>query len=231
MSLDNFYLARPGADEVQLDLFGDYKSNIALYPAFQEYFRTRKPRFLAVWGKNDPFFLPPGAEAFKRDIPDAACASSIPAISRWRPTRTRSPTPSVASWRADDPNLFAPKEPRIQIRSRSPSSPVPARELAVLLPYDSRKDSNRGPRREPQISKRPRLRSPRCVPHHLSSILISRSVDPRNRSSSALSTFGRIDALVNVAGAVPQIDLFEMTDEQWDVGVRGWSLNSTAPGA
>jgi pimeloyl-ACP methyl ester carboxylesterase len=70
-SLDNFYLARPGADEVQLDLFGDYKSNVALYPAFQEYFRAHKPRFLAIWGKNDPFFLPPGAEAFKRDIPQA----------------------------------------------------------------------------------------------------------------------------------------------------------------
>jgi pimeloyl-ACP methyl ester carboxylesterase len=70
-SLDNFYLARPGADEVQLDLFGDYKSNVALYPDFQEYFRTSKPRLLAVWGKNDPFFLPAGAEAFRRDIPDA----------------------------------------------------------------------------------------------------------------------------------------------------------------
>jgi pimeloyl-ACP methyl ester carboxylesterase len=68
-SLDNFYLARSGADDVQLDLFGDYKSNVALYPAFQEYFRKHKPPFLAVWGKNDPFFLPPGAEAFKRDIP------------------------------------------------------------------------------------------------------------------------------------------------------------------
>ncbi len=70
-SLDNFYLARPGADEVQLDLLGDYKSNVALYPTFQTYFRTHKPPFLAVWGKNDPFFLPPGAEAFKRDIPGA----------------------------------------------------------------------------------------------------------------------------------------------------------------
>lgn len=70
-TLDNFYLARPGAAEVQLDLFGDYKSNVALYPAFQEYFRTHKPRCLAVWGKNDPFFLPSGAEAFKRDIPEA----------------------------------------------------------------------------------------------------------------------------------------------------------------
>ena len=57
-SLDNFYLARPGADEVQLDLFGDYKSNVALYPEFQAYFRKHQPPFLAVWGKNDLFFLP-----------------------------------------------------------------------------------------------------------------------------------------------------------------------------
>jgi pimeloyl-ACP methyl ester carboxylesterase len=70
-NLDNYYLARPGADEVQLDLFGDYKSNVALYPSFQQYFRTYKPPLLAVWGKNDPFFLPPGAEAFRRDIPEA----------------------------------------------------------------------------------------------------------------------------------------------------------------
>lgn len=70
-SLDNFYLSRPGADDLQLDLFGDYKSNVALYPAFQKYFRTEQPRLLAIWGRNDPFFLPPGAEAFKRDIPEA----------------------------------------------------------------------------------------------------------------------------------------------------------------
>jgi pimeloyl-ACP methyl ester carboxylesterase len=70
-SLDNYYLARPGADDIQLDLFGDYKSNVALYPVFQNYFRTHKPPFLAVWGKNDPFFVPPGAEAFRRDIPNA----------------------------------------------------------------------------------------------------------------------------------------------------------------
>jgi pimeloyl-ACP methyl ester carboxylesterase len=70
-NLDYFYLARPGADEVQLDLFGDYRSNVVLYPSFQEYFRAYKPPTLAVWGKNDPFFLPPGAEAFKRDNPRA----------------------------------------------------------------------------------------------------------------------------------------------------------------
>lgn len=70
-TLDAHYLTRPDAADVQLDLFGDYQSNVALYPAFQDYFRKHQPRFLAVWGSNDPFFLPPGAEAFKRDIPEA----------------------------------------------------------------------------------------------------------------------------------------------------------------
>ena len=70
-TLDSALLARPGNDEIQLDLFLDYASNVALYPKFQEYFRTRRPPLLAVWGKNDPFFLPSGAEAFKRDIPGA----------------------------------------------------------------------------------------------------------------------------------------------------------------
>ncbi|MDR5746063.1 alpha/beta hydrolase [Caballeronia sp. LZ029] len=70
-TLDDYYLNRPGAHEVQLDLFGDYRNNVALYPAFQAYFREHQPKFLAVWGKNDPFFLPPGAQAFKRDIPHA----------------------------------------------------------------------------------------------------------------------------------------------------------------
>jgi pimeloyl-ACP methyl ester carboxylesterase len=70
-TLDNHYLARAGAEAIQLDLFGDYATNVALYPAFQAYFRAHRPRLLAVWGRNDPFFLPPGAEAFKRDLPDA----------------------------------------------------------------------------------------------------------------------------------------------------------------
>jgi pimeloyl-ACP methyl ester carboxylesterase len=69
--LDSALLARPGNDEIQLDLFLDYASNVALYPKFQEYFRTYRPPLLAVWGKNDPFFLPPGAKAFQRDNPDA----------------------------------------------------------------------------------------------------------------------------------------------------------------
>jgi pimeloyl-ACP methyl ester carboxylesterase len=70
-SLDSALLARPGNDEIQLDLFLDYASNVALYPEFQAYFRKHKPPLLAVWGENDPFFLPAGAEAYRRDIPEA----------------------------------------------------------------------------------------------------------------------------------------------------------------
>jgi pimeloyl-ACP methyl ester carboxylesterase len=71
IALDAWYMLRPQADEVQLDLMLDYASNVALYPAFQAYFRKHQPKLLAIWGKNDPFFLPPGAEAYKRDLPNA----------------------------------------------------------------------------------------------------------------------------------------------------------------
>ncbi len=70
-NLDDFYLARPANDEIQLDLLLDYQSNVALYGAIQAYLREHRPPLLAVWGKNDPFFIPPGAEAFKRDVPSA----------------------------------------------------------------------------------------------------------------------------------------------------------------
>ena len=70
-SLDDFYLARPGIADIQLDLFLDYASNVAMYPDFHAYFRKHQPPLLAVWGRNDPFFLPAGAEAFKRDLPKA----------------------------------------------------------------------------------------------------------------------------------------------------------------
>ncbi len=70
-ALDSYYLARPGVDEIQLDLFGDYASNVKLYPAFQAYFRAHRPPLLAIWGRHDPFFLPPGAAAYRRDLPDA----------------------------------------------------------------------------------------------------------------------------------------------------------------
>ncbi len=70
-TLDAALLERPGAKEIQLDLFLDYASNVALYPKFQEYFRDYRPSMLAVWGKHDPFFLPVGAEAYRRDNPNA----------------------------------------------------------------------------------------------------------------------------------------------------------------
>ena len=70
-NLDDFYLARPGNDEIQLDLLLDYQSNVALYGKIQAYLREHRPPVLAVWGKNDPFFIPAGAEAFKRDVPSA----------------------------------------------------------------------------------------------------------------------------------------------------------------
>ncbi|WP_259069130.1 alpha/beta fold hydrolase [Mucilaginibacter sp. X4EP1] len=70
-SLDQFFLDRDENVELQLDLMKDYASNVALYPTFQQYFRDKQPPLLAAWGNKDPFFLPPGAEAFKRDIPNA----------------------------------------------------------------------------------------------------------------------------------------------------------------
>ena len=69
--LDTALLARPGMMDIQADLKIDYKSNIARYPLYQQYLRTRRPPLLATWGRNDPFFIPPGAEAFKRDVPNA----------------------------------------------------------------------------------------------------------------------------------------------------------------
>jgi pimeloyl-ACP methyl ester carboxylesterase len=68
---DQALLDRPGTQDYQVDLLENYKTNIALYPAWQEAFRTRKPKTLIVWGKNDPFFIPPGARAYLTDLPDA----------------------------------------------------------------------------------------------------------------------------------------------------------------
>jgi pimeloyl-ACP methyl ester carboxylesterase len=70
-TLDHALLSRPGNQEIQLDLFRDYASNIALYPEFQANFARRRPPLLAVWGRHDPFFLPAGAEAYRREVPDA----------------------------------------------------------------------------------------------------------------------------------------------------------------
>ncbi|MDP9079198.1 MAG: alpha/beta hydrolase [Bacteroidota bacterium] len=70
-TLDQHFLDRPGNVEIQLDLLKDYQTNVALYPKFHEYFRAYKPKLLAAWGDKDPFFLPAGAEAYKRDNPNA----------------------------------------------------------------------------------------------------------------------------------------------------------------
>jgi pimeloyl-ACP methyl ester carboxylesterase len=69
--LDIAYMARPGAEDIQLDLIRDYRTNVALYPDFQAYFRKHQPPLLAAWGRHDPAFIPAGAEAYKRDLPDA----------------------------------------------------------------------------------------------------------------------------------------------------------------
>jgi pimeloyl-ACP methyl ester carboxylesterase len=70
-TLDQHFLDQPGNTEIQLDLLRDYRTNVALYPTFQEYFRKFQPKLLAVWGNKDPYFLPPGAEAYKRDNSNA----------------------------------------------------------------------------------------------------------------------------------------------------------------
>ncbi|KAK7031819.1 Alpha/beta hydrolase fold protein [Favolaschia claudopus] len=70
-TLDWALVQQPGNIDIQLDLLYDYRTNVALYPAFHEYFRKSQVPLMAVWGKNDPFFIPPGAEAFKKDLPQA----------------------------------------------------------------------------------------------------------------------------------------------------------------
>ncbi len=70
-TLDQLFLDRPGNDAIQLDLLYDYQSNVALYDGWHEYFQSRQPRMLIVWGKNDPFFTVEGAQAYRRDLPKA----------------------------------------------------------------------------------------------------------------------------------------------------------------
>jgi len=70
-TLDAALMARPGNTDIQLDLFLDYANNVKLYPAFQQYFRKSQPPLLAIWGRHDPYFIPAGAQAFRRDIPNA----------------------------------------------------------------------------------------------------------------------------------------------------------------
>lgn len=69
--MDQALLDRPGVQDYQVDLLEDYKSNIGLYPKWQQAFRDHQPKTLIVWGKNDPFFIPPGARAYLGDLPEA----------------------------------------------------------------------------------------------------------------------------------------------------------------
>jgi pimeloyl-ACP methyl ester carboxylesterase len=70
-TFDQWFLDRLGNDSIQLDLFHDYPSNVALYDKWHDYFRTKQPPTLIVWGQNDPFFTVEGAKAFLRDLPTA----------------------------------------------------------------------------------------------------------------------------------------------------------------
>ncbi|KAF8310930.1 alpha/beta hydrolase fold protein [Clavulina sp. PMI_390] len=70
-TLDAALIAKPGGAEIQLDLFYDYRNNVASYPKWQAWLRERQPKVLAIWGKHDAFFIPPGAEAWARDVKDA----------------------------------------------------------------------------------------------------------------------------------------------------------------
>jgi NAD(P)-dependent dehydrogenase (short-subunit alcohol dehydrogenase family)/pimeloyl-ACP methyl ester carboxylesterase len=216
LSLDNFYLARPGADEIQLDLFGDYKSNIALYPTFQNYFRTHKPPFLAVWGKNDPFFLPPGAEALSATFPVRTFASSTPAISRWRRMPQRSPqryansSPAIAKTRGHHMST--------SVAIVTGASQGIGRSTAIRLARDF-SSIVLAARDRPNLERtadavKAAGSEPLAVDIDLSEMSAAKSL-----VDQTLSAFGRIDALLHIAGAVPQIDLFEMTDAQWDSGL------------
>ncbi len=69
--LDQALLDRPGTQDYQVDLLENYKTNIALYPQWQAAFRAHQPKTLIVWGKHDPFFIPPGAQAYLNDLPEA----------------------------------------------------------------------------------------------------------------------------------------------------------------
>jgi hypothetical protein len=107
-------------DEIQLDLFLDYASNVELYPAFQ--FREHRPKFLAIWGRHDPFFLPPGAEAYRRDLPDAEIRFLALGILRWRRTRRRSRMQSRIFSIPQAPEGTGPRAP----------SPISAERVARL---------------------------------------------------------------------------------------------------
>ena len=91
-------LSTPGQREIQADLLYDYRTNVASYPAWQACLRMYEPPILVVWGRNDPSFIAPGAEAFERDLPDAEIHLADAAISPWTRRTTRSPVSFLRSW-------------------------------------------------------------------------------------------------------------------------------------
>ena len=100
-TLDAALLARPGNVDIQLDLFLDYANNVKLYPKFQEYFRSAKPPLLAIWGEHDPYFIPAGAKAFQRDMPNAIQSNScLLGTSPLKPTWQRLLSLCESFWRA-----------------------------------------------------------------------------------------------------------------------------------
>ena len=218
-SLDNFYLARPGADEVQLDLFGDYKSNVALYPTFQSYFRTHKPPL-------------PGGVGQERSVLPAAGRRGVQArhSARGRPLLRHRPFRAGDPCRGDrgghpriPPSLTAFEiEETSTCRSQSPSSPAPARASAGRPPSASRATSRRS---SWSRANRANLEETAEAVKAAGAEALVIDIDLAEPAAAqavvdqTLAAFGRIDALLNIAGAVPQIDLFEMTDAQWESGL------------
>ena len=129
-SLDNFYLARPGANELQLDLFGDYKSNVALYPTFQKYFRTRKPFSWPCGARTIHSFCRRAPKRSSAIFRTRLCASSIPDTSRWRPTPRKLPQQSATSLAADFVTSRPPHDLQRPHAGRSTAS-VPCRRRAT----------------------------------------------------------------------------------------------------
>ena len=143
------HLSRPGQREIQANLLYDYRTNVASYPAWQAWLREHKPRLLVVWGRNDPSFIAPGAEAFKRDLPDAEIHLLDAGHSPWTRRTTRSRVlflrslPSIPPDRMIRGSAFVPD-------LRSGRGPVPGQALAIRQwPAQTK------PERRPACQKRP----------------------------------------------------------------------------
>ena len=216
-TLDNFYMSRPGVADVQLDLMGDYKSNVALYPTFQQLFPHPQAAVAGGVGQERSLLPAAGRRGVQARHPERdACASSTPDISRWRRMRRRSRRRSATSFPADlaqgrDHNGDVSRD---RHRREPGHWPVDGHSpCARFLRARSRRagpgePGEHGGGGEGRGRKSARDRSDLSQPTAAKGVV-----------DQALAAFGRIDALLNIAGAVPQIDLFEMTDAQWEAGL------------